>query len=329
MSSDVDAIAEAAGVAALEATGRYRVLRRVPSLPTATLDNQEENAGVGVMIDLETTGLDPDRDEPIELAMVKFLYDRADGRFIGVTDTFSALAEPSIPIPAAVTRLTGISAADVGGRTIDAAQVTAFVEPARLVVAHNARFDRPFSETSWPVFATRPWACSCTGVDWSARGFEGAGLGYLLLQSGHYHEAHRALDDVTAALHLLTLRSSSAGTTALAELLAKAREPTARVWAEGAPYRHKDELRRRGYRWSDGARDAPRAWFRDVPIDAGAAEAAFLRREVYEPGGGAPRIALVTARERFSDRAGAGPLPKPATRATHSTNDDLTAGSQP
>ena len=207
-----------------------------------------------------------------------------------------------------MTRLTGISPADVEGRSIDAAQVEAFVEGAALVTAHNARFDRPFAEAFWPVFEKRPWACSCTGVDWIARGCEGARLGHLLVQAGFFHDAHRALDDVVAMLHLLDSPSPVGGTTAFAELLAKAREPSARVWAEGAPYRHKDTLRRRAYRWSDGSRGLPRAWYRDVPIASASAEAAFLRREIYEPGAEAPRIALVTAYDRYSDRAGAGPL---------------------
>jgi DNA polymerase III epsilon subunit-like protein len=56
---------------------------------------------VGILLDTETTGLDHAKDEIIGLGMVKFDYS-ADGRLVGVRDTFSAFNEPSAPIPAEV-----------------------------------------------------------------------------------------------------------------------------------------------------------------------------------------------------------------------------------
>src|SRR5882672_11406405 len=56
----------------LEQSGDYRVLRRLPlrehfSTPT-------ELAKVGILFDVETTGLDTASDEVVELGMVKFSY---------------------------------------------------------------------------------------------------------------------------------------------------------------------------------------------------------------------------------------------------------------
>lgn len=56
----------------------------------------------------QTTGLDQVRDEIIELGMVKFDFTQ-EGRIVGVRDMFSALNEPSAPIPDEVTALTGIT----------------------------------------------------------------------------------------------------------------------------------------------------------------------------------------------------------------------------
>jgi DNA polymerase-3 subunit epsilon len=92
----------------------YRVLRRlVPRPPLAPAP--ERNLRTAILLDTETTGLDPSRDEIIELGIVKFEY-LPDGRIAGVRDTFSAFNEPSGPIPVDITAITGITDAMVAGR---------------------------------------------------------------------------------------------------------------------------------------------------------------------------------------------------------------------
>ena len=286
--------------ASLDAGGHFRVLRRVPPLPPAGRDS--EGSAVLVGIDLETTGL-TSTDEVIECAMVRARYDMRTGVILGAERIFSALREPTVPLPEEVSRITGIWPSDLVGREIDAEEVAAFVEGARLVVAHNASFDRPFAERAWPVFADLPWACSCTEIDWRALDFEGRSLGHLVMQSGFFHDGHRACDDVAAMLHLLTLETAS-GDPLLLSLLEHARTPVSRVWAKKAPFVTRDRLKRRGYRWSAGDDGAPRAWFRDVPDDGVQAELEFLRHEILDDPTASPPVVPVSARDRFTDRAG-------------------------
>ena len=140
----------AAMAEALSRSTDYRVLRRlVPR--TIFTPSVGESTKTGILLDTETTGLDPRKDEVIELGMVKFDY-LPDGRVASVRDVFSSFNEPSIPIPTEVTALTGITDEMVVGQRIDEAAVSAFVEDAVIVIAHNAGFDRKFAERYWPVF---------------------------------------------------------------------------------------------------------------------------------------------------------------------------------
>jgi DNA polymerase III subunit epsilon len=139
--SDLAAMAEA-----LSRSTDYRVLRRLVPRPTSMPPSGRETK-IGILLDTETTGLDHRRDELIELGMVKFDY-TPDGRIIGVRDTFSAFNEPSEPIPAEITALTGITDEMVAGHKIEEAAVNAFVEGAVITIAHNCGFDRKFAERS-------------------------------------------------------------------------------------------------------------------------------------------------------------------------------------
>ncbi len=254
----------------------------------------------GLFVDVETTGLDPNRDEIIEIAMVPFTYGM-DGRIYAVGEPFQALRAPTLPIPAVVTGITGISDAMVEGKSIDPGEVTAFVAQAALVIAHNAAFDRKFLERFAKGFDTKPWACSMSEVDWVQEGYEGTKLSYLASHSGFFYERHRATNDCFAAIKLLSLQQSRSGRTGLAHLLDRARMTTCRIYAENAPFAQKDILKARGYRWNSSGGITPRAWFIDVPEVNREAEVQFLKEKIYRSNI-EPLVRQNDAYDRFSDR---------------------------
>ncbi|MCC4298322.1 3'-5' exonuclease [Aurantimonas coralicida] len=263
----------------LERTGRYRILRKLEPRPIR--ENYALNPGerVGIILDTETTGLDHRRDEIIELGMVAFTYD--DGGIREVINVFSQLQEPSVPISAEITRITGITDDMVAGRSIDLSAVAAFIEPSDLVIAHNAKFDRPFCERFAPGFDIKPWACSVSEVDWSALGFEGSKLAYLVGQCGWFHNGHRAVDDCHALLEVLAAAPRADGIAAFQQLATSSSRTRLRLFAEGSPFDMKDVLKARGYRWSDGSNGRPKCWWVEIEEDDHALEMQFMREEIY------------------------------------------------
>ncbi|WP_456683998.1 3'-5' exonuclease [Bradyrhizobium sp. USDA 3262] len=277
----------------------YRVLRRLAARTEFT-PSEGQATKTGILLDVETTGLNTAQDEIIELAMVKFDY-LPDDSIARITDVFSSFNEPQNPIPAEITELTGIADEMVVGHRIEPEAVSAFVSDAVIIVAHNANFDRKFVERYWPVFERKPWACSATEIEWRKHGFDGSRLGYLLAGVGLFHQAHRAIDDCRALVEILSFNMPNLNRSAFAVLLERARRKTIRIWAEQSPFELKDALKKRGYRWSDGSDGRPRSWYVDVDEAHQDAEIAFLRKTIYLRDAD-PRQQILSAMNRFSIR---------------------------
>ena len=100
-----------------------------------------------VALDLETTGLDPERDRVIEVGAVVFTFD-------GVGATLDRLTDPGRSVPEAVLKLTGITPDDLVGAPAAATVMTelAGLLPDRQPVGHGARLDVDFLVAAglWP-----------------------------------------------------------------------------------------------------------------------------------------------------------------------------------
>ncbi|MBB3134570.1 DNA polymerase-3 subunit epsilon [Rhizobium pisi] len=280
----------------LEESGNYRILRKLVARPIATV-RRPGFPQLGVILDTETTGLSHRSDEIIEIGAVAFTFsdDGAIGDIVGI---YGGLQQPSRPIPPEITRLTGITDAMVEGQVIDIQMLNALIEPADLIVAHNAGFDRPFCEAFSRIFAGKAWACSVSEVDWSARGFEGTKLGYLVGQAGYFHEGHRAVDDCHALLEILD-REQGRGESPFAELYRASQRSRIRIFAEHSPFEMKDHLKARGYRWSDGSDGRLKSWWIEIDEESLDVELSYLRAEIYRWAEAEPPILRLTAFDRF------------------------------
>lgn len=281
----------------LEDTGRFKVLRKL--VPRPIIDRASSRfPRLAVLVDVETTGLNHACDEVIEIGAVAFTYDDA-GMIGDVVGVFSALRQPSGLIPAEITRLTGITDEMVAGQSVDLGALDALIEPADLVIAHNAGFDRPFCERLSPSFIPKPWACSVTEIRWADHGFEGNKLGYLVGQSGLFHEGHRATDDCHALLEILARPIAGSDVTPFAELYAASQRLRVRVWAENCPFEMKDHLKARGYRWSDGSDGRPKAWWAEIAEENLDDELRFLRGDIFRWPEAEPLMQRLSAADRF------------------------------
>ncbi len=261
-------LAEAAAL--LERHPDYRVLRALPTPDRFTLAEPEGRVRTAAVIDVETVGLDPD-DPIIDLAIQRIGFD-ARGRIVRLGRLRQWFEDPGMPIPAEITRLTGIGDADVAGQRIDEVEAMALIAGSDVMIAHNAAFDAPRVERRLPGVAGRAWACSCHEVSWLECGLDGRKLGHLLMQLGLFHQGHRAGADVWATVNLLS-QVMPDGETALHRLIARAEQPTLRIEATHAPFAAKDALKARGYRWNVAAR----VWAKEVAVDNETAEREWLR----------------------------------------------------
>ena len=283
----------------LEAHPDYRVLRRlVPQLefppasgPVLTL----------LVLDTETTGLNPARDKVVELALLRVTVDLATGQPVGPVQVYDGLEDPGMPMPDEAREITGITDEMLRGQRLDEARVQALLQGVDLVLAHNAGFDRPFVEARLPQFATLDWACSFADIDWKQEGRGSSKLTALAHELGLFYDAHRAEMDCHALLAVLMATLPSTQASGLSRLIDAARTPTYRLQATNAPFDAKDALKARGYRW-DGAQ---KVWHTRLASEAALTlECEWLKTTVYNGRSARVQIEELDARIKYSARAG-------------------------
>jgi len=264
----------------LEATGDYRIIKRFKPVLNYSLQNNTKKF-IGIFLDTETTGLDSDSDSIIELAMVPFEFDK-DGNIYRVLPEYNDLNDPGISIPEKITQLTGITNEMVKEQSINLNLVKNMLLKTKIVISHSAQFDRPFCENLLDEFKNNFWGCSMVDINWQEEEMEGKKLAYIAYKYGFFFEGHRATIDCQAGIEILSRPLLKTGESALKRLLDSAQRTEIRLWAEGSPFDMKDELKKRGYRWSPGENGKRKAWYLDLPEDKLEEEMMYLNTNIYD-----------------------------------------------
>jgi DNA polymerase-3 subunit epsilon len=252
-----------------------------------------EDMGFCLILDTETTGLDFEKDEIIEIAIRKWIYHKKDHSLIKPIEEYSALNEPvNNEISEAITEITGITKADVLGKKIDWNVVSRLIHESDFVLAHNAGFDRPMIEAVPAVSeisSSKIWACSLAQVDWAKRGFLSSKQELLSIFHGFHYAGHRALTDIDALANIL-LKGDY-----LKEILLNAKTKQVRVDCVQAPFDSKDLLKASGFSWNATSK----FWTRLVAEPQLEEMKIFLTDEIYPKGRMSAQFTPINIRDRF------------------------------
>lgn len=209
-----------------------------------------------LILDVETTGLDPKTDRAIEVACVLFDLDSATS-----ISSYASLMRAESNAAEAVNRISE-DALHVAPEPEQVwRSVAHFVSRADVVLAHRCDFDRSF--TPDPIASLRPWACTKFHVEWPL-GTPGDHLIHLALSHGvGIVSAHRAMTDCDILARLMSrvaVDGPSRGWPSLQEMIEKAMRPRVKV-VSLAPFDDKDTVKSHGFAWDSAAR----VWWKDMP----------------------------------------------------------------
>ena len=278
----------------------YRFTRPLEERATYLAEPTNIKMMRAVILDTETTGIDYMQDKIIELGMVIFDYCPRTGIIGDVHGTFNQLEDPGFPIPPESTKVHHITDDMVEDKYINDDEVEAFIDSASIIIAHNAKFDRRFVESRFPIFKSKPWACSFAQIDWAEEGLGSSKLEFLAYRSGFHYDGHRASVDCHALLEVLHCAPTESGILPMKQMLDNARLKEYKVSALQAPFESKDLLKSRGYRWNAERK----VWHTVIQESLFESEAEWLKTEVYNNKKCKIEREKVDAFNRFSDRIG-------------------------
>ena len=248
---------------------------------TNTVNPPADSAKIctGLVLDTETTGLNHQTDTVIEIAIRPFRFNIETFEIVSVGDSYSGLQDPGHPLSSTTVSLTGLTDELLHGHTINWGAVSSRISECSLIIAHNAKFDRPFIDQLAELSEGKLWGCSMTQIDWLSKGFKTQKLSLLTHYHGFTFDGHRALSDVDATLHLISMIDPETGKPYLAELAESIKKVRIRVLAWKSSFEKKDLLKNAGYKWND----QNRVWLKELFREEKEKEMGWLATNIYTP----------------------------------------------
>ena len=209
-----------------------------------------------IILDLETTGLDFTSDEAISLVAIKVTLDLDRMKVYSIDGIVEQFREPkNNEIGELTQRLTGLTAEFLKGKEFDKEEISEFLADGSVIISHNAKFDKNFFEGIFGSEFTNPWVCTKDDIKWmDDYHVESFKLEYILFKAGMFYETHNAKNDCFAVIEMI---NSYYGI--LEKILSFVDSDIYRVYAAGAPFSVKEDLRRKGFRWSPERK----MWFKE------------------------------------------------------------------
>lgn len=199
----------------------------------------------GIILDLETTGLDYKTDKIIEIGIVEFVICDSTPY---ITNMYSGLEDPQEEISETISEVTHIKNEFLKDQKISWDIVRSFLSRSSIVIAHNAEFDSRFLAKREELKGIKlHWACSLNHIDWFHHGFKTRALNYLAADMQFINPfAHRALFDCATTFKVISPY--------LQELIGSSYEDRCLVGISQTPYELSQKLRELNYKWDRGSK---------------------------------------------------------------------------
>ena len=174
--------------------------------------------GTVAVIDVETTGLDPNSDRIVSVAVIRMELDPHGEKLRG--DSLTAIVDPGRPIPRKASRVNGLKDKDVAGKPVfadEAREIRDFIGDCELV-GHNVSFDKRFLSAEFKragvetlhrnrshctMLGACDWLAEITGW-WSSRRIGLERAMEIFDPPNHKWKAHDALEDAKSTARLAT-----------------------------------------------------------------------------------------------------------------------------
>lgn len=203
-------------------------------------------------IDFETTGLNPEIHDIIEVGWV--LWNTEENKMINAG---SFLITPDDPVPLEITQLTGITddMLEYSDQSLNVLIGDPPIAGINYLVAHNADFEKSFiahNSYRFRYWASTPWIDTMTDLPYPPMKGKGS-LSEICMAHGVFNPMpHRALTDTLAMMQVFAQYDFE-------EIQKRASSPRIQLVAQ-VTFDEKDKAKKAGYRWDSDAR----IWFKKI-----------------------------------------------------------------